>query len=591
MLSQLRENSIRKTEEYLKTLDGFEEFALDENKSDENIRGWKVEISVNEKAEKIVVLIDKYFPLSLPSISLADRTNWQRKPHIIRGGKLCLTDENDLFNPYSGHEVVKHLIEKAKTLLSEISEDGSETDYIDEFESYWSTFSDNKLATFYSLLDPNPPSRIVKHMRIDDDVYFAETEEQLQEWFKNKGEKYRSSSLRNTVFLWLTKPLIPENFPKTNQDFKNALDSESNSQMLQTVLPQDLYDLPVIFAFATSDSSAIGGVTLREQYESKLRNGKEIRISTKKDGFRKNSDLPLNILEQRYLNSAKASCSRVQRIDARWIHERGGTNSSRYLREKHACLIGCGYLGGAVALNLAKAGVGRFTLIDNDTLTWNNIARHALGADSVGQRKADAMRKFLISQLPHLKVSSFGGAWWLDVLEKDASQLLDADVIVATTGSWGVDSSLNSFMKLGINNIPIVFGWIEPFSCAGQALAVLNNGGCLQCGMTAVGKFSRQATNWNELTLKRSGACGEFFQPYGLTDAIPIQHMITKMVTHVLHRNITRSTLHTWVGRDQDLKSCGGVWSEDIQTNFLGVESTLLERDWPVIAECIICNG
>lgn len=591
MFSLLREDAIRKTEEYLKTLDGFDEVALDENKSDTNTRAWKVEISVNERTEKIVVLIDKYFPLSLPSINLADRTNWQRKPHIIRGGKLCLADENDLFNPYSGDEVVKHLIEKAKVLLSEISEVESEIDYVDEFESYWSSFSDNKLATFFSLIDPNPPSRIVKHLRIEDDVYFAETGEQLQEWFRNKGKKYRFNALRDTAFLWLTKPLVPENYPKTNQDFNNSLNSVSNSQILRAVLPQDHYDLPVIFAFATSDSSALGGVTLREPFESKIKNGKEIRTFNKKDGFRKNSDLPSNILEQRYLNSAKASCSRVQRIDARWIHERGGTNSSRYLREKHVCIIGCGSLGSAVALNLAKAGVGRFTLVDNDTLTWNNIARHALGADSVGLWKADAMKEFLTSQLPHLKVTSFGGAWWLDVLEKDKSQLLDANVIVATTGSWGVDSSLNSFVKLGVHNIPIVFGWIEPFACAGQALAVLNNGGCLQCGMTAVGNFSKQSTKWNELTLKRSGACGEFFQPYGLTDAIPIQHMITKMVTNVLHKKIKRSTLHTWVGRDQDLKSCGGFWSEDIKTNFPGVESTLLERDWPVIAECTICNG
>lgn len=53
--------------------------------------------------------------------------------------------------------------------------------------------------------------------------------------------------------------------------------------------------------------------------------------------------------------------------------------------------IGLGALGSQIFNNLIRAGFGRWTLIDPDTLLPHNCARHFLGEWAVGSNKADAM--------------------------------------------------------------------------------------------------------------------------------------------------------------------------------------------------------
>jgi len=53
--------------------------------------------------------------------------------------------------------------------------------------------------------------------------------------------------------------------------------------------------------------------------------------------------------------------------------------------------VGAGALGSHVALNLARAGWGRWTIVDSDDLLPHNLARHASGGEMVGCRKARAL--------------------------------------------------------------------------------------------------------------------------------------------------------------------------------------------------------
>ncbi len=61
----------------------------------------------------------------------------------------------------------------------------------------------------------------------------------------------------------------------------------------------------------------------------------------------------------------------------------------------HAVILGCGALGCAVADLLARAGVGRLTLIDRDVVEWTNLQRQVLfdeAAAAAGMPKAEAAR-------------------------------------------------------------------------------------------------------------------------------------------------------------------------------------------------------
>jgi sulfur-carrier protein adenylyltransferase/sulfurtransferase len=65
------------------------------------------------------------------------------------------------------------------------------------------------------------------------------------------------------------------------------------------------------------------------------------------------------------------------------------------LRSKSVALIGCGSLGSKVGAMLARSGVGRFVLVDDDILLPDNLVRHDLDWRDVGAHKAPALARRL----------------------------------------------------------------------------------------------------------------------------------------------------------------------------------------------------
>lgn len=83
-----------------------------------------------------------------------------------------------------------------------------------------------------------------------------------------------------------------------------------------------------------------------------------------------------------------------------------GILESEIMLSKKAVLVGCGSVGSFVALQLAKAGVGNFLLIDGDTFGYHNICRHQCGVLDVGRYKVDALRERILQVNPEAEVIS-----------------------------------------------------------------------------------------------------------------------------------------------------------------------------------------
>ena len=81
-----------------------------------------------------------------------------------------------------------------------------------------------------------------------------------------------------------------------------------------------------------------------------------------------------------------------------------GILESDIMLKTGAVLVGCGSVGSLVALELAKAGVGRFLLVDNDILGYHNICRHQCGILDVGRFKTDAVKDRILQINPAAKV-------------------------------------------------------------------------------------------------------------------------------------------------------------------------------------------
>jgi hypothetical protein len=283
----------------------------------------------------------------------------------------------------------------------------------------------------------------------------------------------------------------------------------------------------------------------------------------------------------------------VRRADPAWICFRGGENLSERLVPKTVVIIGCGSLGADIAYLIAKAGVGRLVLIDHDVLLWDNIGRHLLGANSVGQSKAAALQKFLQAELPHLNVTTYHETWET-VYQSHSTIIASSDLVITTTGDWPSEAALNVVVRLNLRFPPTLFGWMEQFGCAGHALLVTDVGGCLACGMDELGHFRPSVCVWPKKTktFSRAPGCADFFQPYGSIRISSIKSMIAEMAIDVLIGHTTRSELRTWIDSFEYLKNHKGAWNEEwIQRYGDPRKGELrLTTPWPIASTCPLCH-
>lgn len=84
-----------------------------------------------------------------------------------------------------------------------------------------------------------------------------------------------------------------------------------------------------------------------------------------------------------------------------------GILESDIMIKKGVIFIGCGSVGSLAALELAKAGVGRFMLIDNDVFGYHNICRHQCGIYDVGRFKTEALKDRILQVNPYAEVKTF----------------------------------------------------------------------------------------------------------------------------------------------------------------------------------------
>jgi molybdopterin/thiamine biosynthesis adenylyltransferase len=113
-----------------------------------------------------------------------------------------------------------------------------------------------------------------------------------------------------------------------------------------------------------------------------------------------------------------------------------GIEGQEKLLAAHALIIGAGGLGSPAAYYLASAGIGKITLIDNDTVDLTNLQRQILHTtERIGQPKAQSGKQTLAQINPEVDVVALmerADAARLDQLVRTASVVLDCSDNFAT---------------------------------------------------------------------------------------------------------------------------------------------------------------
>lgn len=106
-----------------------------------------------------------------------------------------------------------------------------------------------------------------------------------------------------------------------------------------------------------------------------------------------------------------------------------GAQSQKNLSEKHVAVFGLGGVGGYCAESLARAGVGKLTIVDFDVVSKSNINRQIIALHStIGMKKAELFSKRLKDINPALELNVVDDFYTekLDLFGKDVDFVADA---------------------------------------------------------------------------------------------------------------------------------------------------------------------
>lgn len=101
-----------------------------------------------------------------------------------------------------------------------------------------------------------------------------------------------------------------------------------------------------------------------------------------------------------------------------------GIEGQERILATHALIIGAGGLGSPAALYLASAGIGKITLVDDDSVDFTNLQRQILHTQArVGMAKAESGREALAAINPDIAI--------IPLQQRLSGETLDALVITA----------------------------------------------------------------------------------------------------------------------------------------------------------------
>ena len=556
------------------------------------VAGWQVSIETGIAVRRVDIGVDDRFPFSLPHFFLVDRPPFLTWPHIEKDGLLCLLDQTDVVRFDQPEAVIGELLQDVFRLLRDCEAGTNQKDFRTEFYSYWNRSLSTDSEIIESLLEPYGESRLVHVWRGKIRPVVGETEDDVLRWLRHKnGNQPQFKTTDPALLVWRNEPLLPSEYPTSAADlYRLAREAKGGNRLLDQFAKADKSPFYFLIGADSANGPCLAGIRTDRPITPDIRGR---RRNHALDGFRPGK-LPQSLLTQRLFSaSAPASRIKVERVDASWIHGRDHDPRQKALATKTVLVAGCGSVGAPIAQMLAMAGVGCLRLVDDEELTWANVGRHVLGAESVGKNKAKAMAERLQKSYPHSEISGFDM-----ILEEFAEEkpglVKECQLVVSATADWKCENILNVRQVRGEIEQPILYIWTEPHACAGHAVLVTPGEACLRCGFDRRGRPKLELTAWpSEKREQREPACGAFFQPYGPVELAGTISTGASLALDSLLGKICSATHRIWAGPQTLLLEAGGEWSDAwLRKHRDRAEDGFQEQqNWPGDSDCPVCSA
>jgi len=552
--------------------------------------GWRVPIEFEAGRYVFDVIVNPGFPFAPARAALVNRPKFLTWPHVESDGVLCLAPANATTSAQDPIAAVTRLQNDAVCLVEASAAGTNQNDFRSEFGSYWS--GDPEAPLVRSILTPGGPSRAIAVYRLKGIYFVGDDPASLAGWLDNAlpAKAGTQRTIENALLIWRDQALLPSEYPESVAAVTALVRQAGASKILDEIAVTRMDRIVVIIGAASENGPCYAGVVVRPL----ARGGPSGRGSTGQleRGFRP-GHVPADLLSRRFLAAAKSAKASVERFDATWIHGRDVDPDLKGLRGATVTIVGCGALGGPVALALAQAGVGSLNLIDPELLKAANVGRHPLGASDVDRPKAKALVARIRTDYPHVLAARAFDEHWESVAARTPEVLTETDLIVSTIGGWAAEAALNAW-RMDRGAIPAtLFGWTEPYGVGGHAVALVGSTACLACGLSVWGEPVLSVADWpNGAGLRGEPACGVMFQPYGPIEASHVTALVAEAAIDMLLGRASQPFHRIWAARKDVLDRAGGVWSERwtaaCDSSVPG--GRVLERPWEGDPTCPICS-
>ena len=239
----------------------------------------------------------------------------------------------------------------------------------------------------------------------------------------------------------------------------------------------------------------------------------------------------------------------MERHTSEFMRERGGADLA--LATKRIAVLGCGSVGSEVADALASSGVGNLVLVDSDDLGVENVFRHVLGRDMLGQDKVAGVEKELMRKYPGVIVAArnqMAQPW----LRNGGPQQVDG--IIIAIGVPTVEREFMRYLRGSGATIPVVLTWLEPLDLGGHAVGLSTTGqGCLDClyrddegAASLYPRISFLASG--QVVTKNLTGCASTFIPYGAIQSRRTALLAAELMLDLL-RGENAPQYRYWLGK------------------------------------------
>lgn len=547
---------------------------LDKNKLNRLFASMGIDARVDEVSVVLTVILesgDKVTPYlkfsdcnsaKLPRFLLPPE-QWEKYsglPHIDPDGGICAFDHtSSSVDPRFYEEAVVSTAIKVSETLNDTVSGRCLQDFNDELETYWSykalgvsllSFIDKwpyqpMVATSF-LLRSEIDSKwgVVKEGDLDKYKRISQVQQGVEDGLQE--EILKSLSVGKCLYIPFDKPLA---YPikDTVYDWYKTI-SECTSYI-------ESYEE---FVVQKSDTLLEGGIIICGIPNPE---GGRAIVAFRHPCVPKGAQVALSDLVRGGFGFEKVTFYAVRNVSQEKLFARGGIGEVNRL---HACLVGCGSLGGHLAVALRDSGVTDFTLVDNDVVGIENIARHTCGFESVGQKKVNALKRRIESHNPNC-VCRTVDMDALKLLELRGLFLKNADMVFVTAADAPLEYSFLSAYAGGVVDKPIVLLWMEPYSLAAHAIVLNRPSNIYEKLFSESLEFNERVVANSSRMYKREAGCNSMYMPYsGLdTQSFAIAFVRRLFCEYAVNRD--KNYLLTWIGAISRAEGYGAKISQMYQ--------------------------